>query len=131
MTGETPMISRFAHLFSSPSRPGAALATAARFAPRVAAAVQPLRRPGRASPLPASDRRQGRFSHLVNAEFERAPTSGYSPVLSGREIQEMWSRAFQNAGVKVNAGRALNRPTRGVQGQWDKALAKAGLIKFS
>jgi hypothetical protein len=94
-------------------------------------AAQPHRRPGRASPLPASDRRQGRFAHLAGAEFQRAPASGYSPALSDREIQEMWSQAFQNAGIEVNAGRTVNRSARVVQGQWDKALAKAGLIKFS
>jgi hypothetical protein len=129
------MTHRFAHLIGF-SRPVAAAATAPR---RLARSVvtAPPRRSGRVgAPAPVSEPRRGRFSHLAGADFAGGGVAenSYTAPLSDRRIQEMWSAAFQNVGVNMNAGKAASsrRPARNrTEAMWEQAIAKVGLLKAS
>jgi len=55
--------------------------------------------------------------------------------MSDAEMGEMWSEAFRRVGVYPSAASSEAEPTgrtvAGGQGQWDRALARAGVIKKS
>lgn len=125
---------------ASVSRPASASSAARlRQTGRVAAAGTD-RRVGRGEPAPTvRHHRSGRggfdFSHLG----EIADSSGSSADdavalaagLSAGEIDTLWAEAFRRAGVDLGAGSAGKRGPGRTQGQWDRALVKAGLIKAS
>lgn len=69
-------------------------------------------------------RRAHDFRHLYPSSVEVMERP-----MSTAEIQSMWTVAFERAGVDFGRPSA-GRPARpgGAQAQWDRALARAGLI---